>query len=383
MRFCACTHECGKTLKKHTSALWKSKASAHLFLFLFLSLSPSCPPFISLCVCVCVSVCSSPAQSHTTPPNYRGHFQRKAEQAGGLRLSDATDGGVALVAAAAAGAAAAPGGGKAVGRDPSTPGLSILILCVNELDSLKASLDTWERGGVLQFADEVLLYFQGRNKRKEQFAAPYLKRGTITRLLGDGRLFPIGAAVNWLVGNASYPTVMFLEKDFQLIEPAQFVAPRLNDGLRMLASGEADVVRYRSRWHAGEPNYAEGMFKGREHVILQKQPNLYCSVHYWMPNDMLDQKPHTRYLWRCPTTTEYYCTKAKFCNWTNNPQMFFRSWYMKRFYDKVTAILKKKAPDNDLEFFMNWCVDGWVCRGTCAHDVLAPCRVVEGAPSSP
>ena len=93
----------------------------------------------------------------------------------------------------------------------------------------------------------------------------------ITRILGDRRLFPIGQAVNWLVGNASNPIVMFLEKDFALIEDPQYVVPRLDDGRLMLKTGEADVVRYRSRTQAGEPNYAEGMFKDREHVILQRQ----------------------------------------------------------------------------------------------------------------
>ena len=39
--------------------------------------------------------------------------------------------------------------------DRSLPGLSILILCRNELESLKASLETWESGGVLSNADEV------------------------------------------------------------------------------------------------------------------------------------------------------------------------------------------------------------------------------------
>ena len=103
----------------------------------------------------------------------------------------------------------------------------------------------------------------------------------------------------------------------------------------------------RSRWHSGEPNFAMGMFQGREHVILMRQvprgdvgvvccvawtvcvcvfcelvqPNLYCSVHYWLTDEQLLRKPHSRYIWPCPVTKGYFCTKSKLCNWTNNPQV--------------------------------------------------------------
>lgn len=292
------------------------------------------------------------------PPNYRGN--NGATQPGGT-------GSVAIPVSNVNGPALAqnalpvsPGvRGAPVLQDDDLPGLSILILCKDELKSLGASLDTWEKGGVLAAADEVIIYFQGRNQRKEKFVEKWTKSGLITKIIGNRNLYPIGPAISWLVGNASNPLVLFLEKDFQLIEDPKFVVPRLQEGRRMLQAGEADVVRYRSRWQAGEPNFAEGMFKGREHVILQRQPNLYCSVHYWLPDSILDQKPHTKYLWRCPKTPGYYCTKAKFCNWTNNPQMFFRDWFIKRYRDEINRIMNLKPPDNDLEFYMNWNYEAW------------------------
>ncbi len=63
--------------------------------------------------------------------------------------------------------------------DRSLPGLSILILCKDELESLKSSMETWEAGGVFDNADEVLLYFQGRNERKNQFVQPWVDRGVV------------------------------------------------------------------------------------------------------------------------------------------------------------------------------------------------------------
>jgi hypothetical protein len=56
-------------------------------------------------------------------------------------------------------------------------------------------------------------------------------------------------------------------------------------------------------------------------LCVGRQPNLYCSVHYWLSDEQLMHKDHQRYLWRCPNTKSHFCTKSKFCNWTNNPQV--------------------------------------------------------------
>ena len=101
-------------------------------------------------------------------------------------------------------------------------------------------------------------------------------------MLGDSRSFPIGAAVIWLVGNATQPLVLFLEKDFALLENEKFVTPRLDEGLTILQNNEADVVRFRSRLMAGAPNYARGMFQGREHAILQRQVRLFLSLRLFV-----------------------------------------------------------------------------------------------------
>ena len=56
-------------------------------------------------------------------------------------------------------------------------------------------------------------------------------------------------------------------------------------------------------------------------VYVPPQPNLYCSVHYWLPDEVLVKPPHTRYIWPCPNTKGYFCTRSQLCNWTNNPQV--------------------------------------------------------------
>ena len=69
----------------------------------------------------------------------------------------------------------------------------------------RPSVREQDKGGVLGYADEVIVYFQGRNQRKDDFLKPWTSSGKITKIIGNRRNYPIGAAVNWLVGNATQP----------------------------------------------------------------------------------------------------------------------------------------------------------------------------------
>lgn len=73
--------------------------------------------------------------------------------------------------------------GRRRAGDRSLPGLSILILCFNELKSLESSLKTWDDGGVFDNADEVIVYFQGRTPAKDAFIQPYVDAGKVSRVL--------------------------------------------------------------------------------------------------------------------------------------------------------------------------------------------------------
>jgi hypothetical protein len=177
-----------------------------------------------------------------------------------------------------------------------------------------------------------------------------------------------------LTNNASNPYFLFLERDFQLIEPDTCVYEQLAAGVELLRRGQVHVVRYRHRRHAGRPNWAENFFKGHEDDAFGgRQPNLACNIFYWIWDV---EKRWPEQFWKCgevsasegvvtvaagargggggngdgvskwgsraclqsilscsPTSLcatwpislsqgpEFICSDSYYCNWTNNPQV--------------------------------------------------------------
>lgn len=52
--------------------------------------------------------------------------------------------------------------------------------------------------------------------------------------MGDAENHGIARGMSWLTGNASNPYFLFLERDFQLIEPATCVVEQVNSGVELL-----------------------------------------------------------------------------------------------------------------------------------------------------
>jgi hypothetical protein len=77
--------------------------------------------------------------------------------------------------------------------------------------------------------------------------------------MGDGNNYGIARGMSFLTGNATRPYFLFLERDFQLIEPSTCVYEQLTSGIDIIKKQKAHVVRYRHKLHPGRPNWAERM----------------------------------------------------------------------------------------------------------------------------
>jgi hypothetical protein len=51
-----------------------------------------------------------------------------------------------------------------------------------------------------------------------------------------------------------------------------------------------------------------------------------------------------------------------YCNWTNNPFLINKFWWINNYYNQIPEI-SKPPPGFDLEGFMNWNHDAWNKRG--------------------
>ena len=129
-----------------------------------------------------------------------------------------------------------------------------------------------------------MIYINKRKPEVDAVAEDFAKRHKSIRIMGTSENVGILRGMNYLVGNATQPYFMFLERDFQLIEPSTCVVEQLEAGIKMLKAATAHVVRYRHKRHPGRPNWAARMFKGREDDVFKNgQPNLFCNHHYWYP----------------------------------------------------------------------------------------------------
>ncbi len=129
------------------------------------------------------------------------------------------------------------------------------MLAHTEKITLSNTLKTYIKNGFLQKTTEFLLYFNARQQEMEDLVAGLLQENNIEptkiKIMGDSQNHGILNAINWLIGNASYEHILFLEKDFQLIEPLECVMEQMATGLNLLESEQAHVIRYRSRWRPG------------------------------------------------------------------------------------------------------------------------------------
>lgn len=251
-----------------------------------------------------------------------------------------------------------------------------------EIETLRDTLRTYEVEGLLGRVGEFIIYINQQSRPMQTFLKPYTDKYGV-RVLGDGNNHGIAWGLTWLIGNSTKPYFLFLEKDFKLTSPWSCVAEQLLAGETLLRTGVAHVVRYRSRDKPGRPNWAERMFRGQEEKVFRQQPNLFCNHYYWIADP---ERTWPDKIWNCldsdaarvggfpataqatatqqeelkrSLTSEWYCSRAEFCNWTNNPFLLEPKWWRAEYVDTRFKTWKNYSPWNDLEFYMNWEAGSW------------------------
>ena len=238
--------------------------------------------------------------------------------------------------------------------------VGMLVYGSKELDVVRATLDTYERHGLFEGLDEMIIYMNAKDSALEAALQPYVEKHRALRTLGSTENVGILGAMNALVAAAQHPTFLFLEKDFKLIEPWTCASEQLRSGMQLLSNGTAQVVRFRHRWRAGKPNHARNMFEGDEDRVFGQQPNLFCNHFHWV------KEPEKRWpdkMWKCAYTPTMYCSLSKYCNWTNNPSMFQVAWWMDEYVNKRFKAEHQHDPYRDIEFYMNWQAGAWNDEG--------------------
>lgn len=280
--------------------------------------------------------------------------------------------------------------GKGVAVQGRRRDVSMGVLFHGEYESLKRAVASWREGGLLEYVGEVIYFLNGVDgvgdfervmgklirddgrggKGKGKGKGGMLK----VRVVNSRENLRLGLAIGKMVEMSLYEEFLLMEKDWALVE-SEGVMVGMMDGARFMVGNGVDVVRFRSRARPGAPLHARIMHEGREDSMLRQQKNLFCFAHHWLQDPV---RSYPQYFQECPgrkgwTRTSWerigmdrvVCSKAEYCQWTNNPCMFKKKWFLKElfapFMDVYSSTVKHDPHSNmlDFEFFTNWDMKVW------------------------
>lgn len=224
-------------------------------------------------------------------------------------------------------------------------------ILTHEPVALAESLATYAEFGLFDVVPEVLMYVNAPLTKILPVLAPYVERfgrpigslhaesppgGTVFRVLGSDRGVNMGitAGMRELVEHASQPFLLFVERDFRLVEPVNCVVERLQEAVELMVRGQAHAARFRSRWQGGEPNSARDALQGREDLVISGgQAAHACCFHGWLTDEQLLSR-FSGIFRRCGTQ---FCVSTEHCHWTNNPVLFNRAWFTDAVLSRLPA----------------------------------------------
>ncbi|MFP3832292.1 hypothetical protein [Chryseobacterium sp. SIMBA_028] len=189
--------------------------------------------------------------------------------------------------------------------------ISICILSWKTGKTLKNTLKSYSKFGLLNMTEDIVILFQEVSKEDKKLADQYK-----IRYIGLQDNIGIGKGMKMLAENAICDNILFLEHDWELIEDQKTVFTQLNGGLEMLDSG-FDVIRYRSRENPGYPLISI-RHKGNELNYYDDwhectSPHLLESLHWLDPAAEFPDKIQKQ--------GEFFITTSRWANWTNNPYL--------------------------------------------------------------
>jgi hypothetical protein len=198
--------------------------------------------------------------------------------------------------------------------------ISIGILSWNSGQTLVNTLESYYQNGLLNIVNDVTILFQEFIDEDKQianyFSLPYI---SLNENIG------IGKAFIELTKNAKTENILLLEHDWLLIEDEITTYNRLKSGLELLSKGYK-TVRYRHRINPGYPLFSQISYQGNElnhydNAIGLTSPHLLDSIH-WLPN------PNELFSDKIQKQDEYFTTTSRWGNWTNNPCLFKKEFYL-------------------------------------------------------
>ena len=203
--------------------------------------------------------------------------------------------------------------------------VSLLILSWQSHKTLLATLESYQRNGLLDVTDDKLIFFQNISAKDIRIAKKFG-----LHYYGAGHNIGIGAAYRFLAERARHPHILYLQNDFRLIHDLRQGSTELQEGIDLLSNRSIDVVLYRSRTRPGKPNWAADNVPGNEE---RWQSHLFNAL-YWMEHPELAYPDKIQ---RCTGNSCFLQTTSRYMNYTDNPAMYRREWLLDTLADRFTT----------------------------------------------
>jgi len=201
--------------------------------------------------------------------------------------------------------------------------ISIGILTFFAPQTLDYTLTTYKKSGLLDLTDDVFVIIQNSIKQKEELAICEKYKIRSICLIDNGRM---ASGFKAIFENAKYDIILFLENDFVNYNDSNYTKTFLINADHFISTGEADIVRARSRTNPGDPNYAYIHLKNicpkdfnenshlSECIYWEKYPNLIYSDKIVLINPLIEQD-------------DWFKSSSKYCNYTNNPFLCTKDFF--------------------------------------------------------
>jgi hypothetical protein len=198
--------------------------------------------------------------------------------------------------------------------------ITIGILAWHSGQTLIDTLFSYYQKGLFDIVEDVTILFQEITDEDKQITNHFG-----INYIGLDENIGIGKAFIQLAKNAQTENILLLEHDWKLIENQEITYNRLKSGLEILNQG-FNVVKYRHRKSPGYPLFSQPAYQGNElnhydNEINLVSPHLLDSIH-WLEN------PHINFPDKIQKIDDYFITTSRWGNWTNNPCLFKKDFYL-------------------------------------------------------
>jgi hypothetical protein len=198
--------------------------------------------------------------------------------------------------------------------------ISIGILAWRSGQTLVDTLFSYYRNSLFEVTNDVTVLFQEVTEEDKQIADHFG-----IKYIGLNENIGIGKAFIELAKNAQTENILFLEHDWKLIENKDITYNRLKSGLELLDQGY-NFIRYRHRKQPGYPLFTQPAYQNNEINHYDKEmdlisPHLLDSIH-WL------ETPEINFPDKIQKQEEYFITTSRWGNWTNNPGLFKKQFYI-------------------------------------------------------